>query len=165
MMKRRRMEFKTDYKARLNLLNSGKNRIIFRKTARYIIGQYVKSEEAEDYVILGLTSKELMKYGWPQSLQGSLKSIPASYLTGFLLGKKILDKEEKPEVIFDIGLLRSIPKSRIYSFLKGVIDSGIKVKYKEEMIPDENRIKGRHLKNSVPEIFNKIKETIEKKFV
>lgn len=159
------MENKTDYKARLKLLNSGRNRIVFRKTARYIIGQYVKSGEAKDYVILGLTSKELLKYGWPQSLQGSLKSIPASYLTGFLLGKKILDKEEKPEAIFDIGLLRSIPKSRIYSFLKGVADSGINLKYKEEMIPDENRIKGRHLKNSIAENFNKIKENIEKKFV
>jgi large subunit ribosomal protein L18 len=165
MIKRRRMEFKTDYKARLKLLNSGKNRIIFRKTGRYIIGQYVKSEEAQDYVILGVTSKDLLKYGWPESLQGSLKSIPASYLTGFLLGKKILDKDEKAEAIFDIGLLRSIPKSRVYSFLKGVSDSGIKIKYKEEMMPDENRLRGRHLKNSIAENFNKIKENIEEKFV
>ena len=97
MMKRRKQEKKTDYKARLNMLKSGKGRIVFRKTKRYIIGQYIKSEEAKDSVIIGLTSKELLKYGWPASLEGSLKSLPACYLAGFLLGKKILDKEEKTD--------------------------------------------------------------------
>jgi len=165
MIKKRRREGKTDYKAKLKLLESGENRIIFRKTNRYIIGGYIKSSEAKDYVIIGLTSKELLKYGWPESLVGSLKSVPASYLTGYLLGKKIIDKDDKVKAIFDLGLIRSIPKSRAYSFLKGVVDSGIEMKYKEKMLPDETRIKGRHLKNSIAENFNKIKENIDKKFV
>lgn len=163
--KRRRKEEKTDYKARIGLLKSGKERVVFRKTNRYVIGQYVKSSEAKDSVIIGLTSKELLKYGWPESLANSLKSIPASYLTGFLLGKKIIDKNEKAEAIFDIGLLTSIKKSRIYSFLKGVIDAGVEVKANEKMFPDEKRIRGTHLKNSVSENFDKIKNNIEKKFV
>jgi len=159
--KRRRREGKTDYKARINLLRSGKARIVFRKTNRYVIGQYVKSEEAKDYVLVGLTSKKLLKYGWPQSAQGSLKSLPACYLTGFLLGKKVLDKGEE-EGVFDIGLLRSVIKSRVYSFLKGIIDAGIKVNYKEDMFPEKERLEGGHLKSKID--VNKIKENIERKF-
>ncbi len=161
--KRRRREGKTDYKARINLLRSGKDRIVFRKTNRYVIGQYIKSEEAKDYVLVGLTSKQLLEYGWPQSSRGSLKSLPACYLTGFLLGKKILDKYgEGTESIFDIGLLRSIVKSRVYSFLKGVVDAGIKVNYKEDMFPEKERLEGKYLKSKIE--VNKIKENIEGKF-
>ncbi|MBU1136450.1 MAG: 50S ribosomal protein L18 [Nanoarchaeota archaeon] len=161
-MKRRR-EGKTDYKARLALLKSEKPRIVFRKTNKYIIGQYIKSKEARDKVIIGVNSKELQKYNWPKNPPASLKSISASYFTGLLLGKKIQDKEETPEVIFDIGLLRSTNKSKCYSFLKGIIDSGIKIKTKETVFPDEKRIAGEHLKNKID--FNKIKQNIEKKFV
>jgi len=163
-MKKRRKEGKTDYKARLKMLKSGKPRIVFRKTNKQIIGQYVKSKEARDYVVIGVTSKELLKYGWPKNCEGSLKSIPASYLTGYLLGKKIMDRNGE-EAIFDIGLYRSIAKSRIYSFLKGVVDAGVKIKYKEEMFPDKSRIEGKHMKKPIAENFNKIKENIDKKFV
>ena len=159
MKAKRRTRGKTDYKARIKLLKSRKGRIIFRKTNKYIIGQYIKSKEAKDYVVLGVTSKNLLNYGWPESSKGSLKSLPACYLTGFLLGNKILDKDEK-EGIFDLGLLRSIPKSRAYAFLKGVSDSGVKIKVGEKMFPQEGRIK----KISWAEIdFNKIKKNIEGK--
>ncbi len=163
--RKRRREGKTDYKARIALLRSGKARVVFRKTNRYVIGQYVKSTEGRDKVIIGLNSKELLKYGWPENLKGSLKSLSACYLTGFLLGKKILDKEEKVEAIFDIGLLRGIKKSREYAFLKGVIDAEVKIGGKKEIFPDEERLKGEHLKKNLREIFNKIKENIEKKFI
>ncbi|MEK6820312.1 MAG: 50S ribosomal protein L18 [Nanoarchaeota archaeon] len=159
--KKRRREGKTDYKARMEMLKARKPRIIFRKTSRYIIGQYVKSEDAKDKVMINLTSKELLKYGWPESSRGSLKSLPACYLAGFLLGKKIL--EEKPEeAILDIGLLKSIKGSRIYAFLKGVVDAGVKIKVKEKMFPDESRLRGRHIRNNIAEIFNKVKEKIER---
>lgn len=158
--KRRRREGKTDYKARLSLLKSGKARIVFRKTNKYLIGQYVKSKEAQDFVEVGVSSKELTKYGWPNDATGSLKSITASYLTGFLLGRKIIDKEGKTSAILDIGLLRNIPKSRIYGFLKGVVDAGVAVPCKKEMFPDESRIYGRHMKKNIE--FEKIKEEVEK---
>lgn len=161
MKLKRRIKGKTDYKARINLLRSGRARVVFRKTNRYIIGQYVKSREAKDYVVLGVNSKDLLNYGWPDFSRGSLKSLAASYLIGFLLGKKILDRDEK-EGIFDMGLSRSIPKSRAYAFLKGVVDSGVKIKIKEEMFPNEERIK-KSLKIAIE--FDKIKENIEKKFI
>jgi len=162
--KRRRLRNKTDYKARTSFLKSEKSRVVFRKTNKYIIGQYIKSKEAQDSVITGVFSKDLMEYGWPEQLKGSLKSIPAAYLTGYLLGKNILEKQDKAEAILDIGLIRSLKKSRIYSFLKGVVDAGVKISGKQELFPDEKRIKGNHLKSTISEIFDKIKSSIDKKF-
>lgn len=158
--KRRRLENKTDYNARKIMLKSNKPRIIFRKTNKYIIGQCAISKESQDYVVTGMFSKELENYGWPKS--SSIKSIPACYLSGYLLGKKILDKEQK-EGIFDIGLGRNIHKSKTYAFLKGVVDSGVKVNHKPETFPDEARLMGKHLKKSVSML--EIKSAIDKKFV
>jgi len=157
--KRKRHKGKTDYKARLGLLKSTKPRIIFRKTNRYILGQYVTSKHAQDEVEIGITSKELIKFGWPGEMSGSLKSLPAAYLTGFLLGKKILDKEGT-EAILDLGLVRNVKKSRVYAFVKGVKDSGVEMPASEKVFPDESRIMGKHMKKN-PD-FNKIKEKIEK---
>jgi large subunit ribosomal protein L18 len=160
--KKRRLKRKTDYKARISLLRSGKPRIVFRKTNRYIIGQCVESKEAKDKVLAGKISKELLKYGWPKDAIGSLKSLPACYLTGYLLGKAVLDKD-KSEGILDIGLTRNVKKSRIYAFLKGVIDSGVKIKSGKEIFPDEKRIRGEHMKKEIN--FDEIKQNIDKKFV
>lgn len=157
--KKRRKENKTDYNTRKVLLRSDKPRILFRKTNKYVIGQYITSKESQDFVLTGVMSKELENYGWPKST--SIKSIPACYLSGFLLGKKILDKEMK-EGILDIGLLRNVKKSRIYAFLKGVIDSGVKVPHNSEVFPEEQRILGKHIKKTIELL--KIKSTIEKKF-
>ena len=157
--KRRRLENKTDYKARLVMLKSELPRVVFRKTNRYVIGQLVKSKEARDFISVGLDSRDLIKYGWPKELR-SIKSLPAAYLTGLLLGKKVVDKEGKIKAILDIGLLRSIPKSKEYAFLKGVCDAGVEVSCSEKMFPDESRISGKHLKKGIE--FEKIKQKIEK---
>ena len=158
--KRRKRKGKTDYSARIGLLKSGKPRIVFRKTNRYIIGQYVKSKEARDFVEVGANSKELLEFGWLKTALGSLKSLPAAYLTGFLLGRRISDKKGKVDAIFDIGLHRNVLKSRIYAFLKGVVDAGVGVACNEKVFPDESRIAGKHMKKNIE--FNKIKENIEK---
>jgi len=158
--KRRRREYKTDYLKRLKLLKSNYPRIVFRRTNKYIIAQYVTSKQAQDKIDLGVNSKSLMKYGWPKKSIGSLKSIPASYLTGLLMGRKITKENIKGKIIVDFGMYRVMNKKRIYAFLKGLIDSGVKLKYKEENFPSEERIKGEHLKNKIP--FNDIKFNIEK---
>lgn len=156
IVKKRRRERKTDYKARLSLIKSGLPRIVVRKTNRYVIAQYVESKEAQDKLKTGVTSKQLLKYGWEKKNEGSLKSLPACYLTGLLLGKKIQDKEQ--EVILDIGLIRNVKKNRIYAVLKGLADAGIKINHKKEVFPEEKRIRGEHLKNKID--FDKIKDNI-----
>lgn len=156
---RRRRARKTDYKARLALLKSGLPRLIVRKTNRYVISQIVKSKNAQDAIICSANSKELLKYGW----HFSLKSIPAAYLTGFLLG--IRAKKNKIEnAIVDIGLQRSTKGSRIYAALKGAVDAGVSVKYSKDIMPSEERLKGKHLKNAekIEEEINKVKEKMIK---
>jgi large subunit ribosomal protein L18 len=158
-LKKRRKEGKTDYAKRLKMLKSEKPRVVFRKTNRYILAQYISSREAKDRVGIGVTSKELLRYGWPKEAEGSLKSVTAAYLTGFLIGEKIKKKKlENP--ILDMGMYRNLYKTKVYAFLKGLIDSGIKMKFKEEIFPEEERIKGKNLKNKIP--FEEIKNKIEK---
>jgi len=158
-LKRRRKEHKTDYLKRLKSLKSGKPRIVFRRTNRYLISQYVESKEAKDKVVLGVDSKELLKYGFPENSKGSLKSIPASYLTGFLTGKKIISKKLETPIV-DFGMLRTIHKTKVYAFINGMIDAGIKIKCPKDAFPEESRIKGKNLKNKIP--FEEIKSKIEK---
>lgn len=157
--KRRRKENKTDYLKRFKLLKSEKPRIVFRKTNKYIIAQYVLSKEAQDKVGFGITSQELLKYGWPESAKGSLKSVTASYLTGYLIGKKII-KDKLSEPIIDFGMIPVLHKSKVFAFVKGAIDSGLKINCKKEAFPEEERIKGEHLKNKVK--FEDIKSKISK---
>ena len=159
IQKRRRREAKTNYLKRMKLLKGDSPRIVFRKTNRYIIAQYVTSKQAQDKVDMGVNSKELLKYGWPKEAEESLKSIPASYLTGFLIGKKILF-EKKNTPIMDFGMTRNLHKTKIYAFTKGLIDSGVKLKVdkKKDIFPDESRIKGENMKNKIN--FQKIKEKI-----
>jgi len=69
-------------------------------------------------------------------------------------------KTEGSEVILDLGMIRNIKKSRVYAVLNGLVDAGVKIKYKKEDLPNEKRIKGEHLKNKIN--FEKIKESILK---
>lgn len=155
-IKKRRRENKTDYKLRLNLLKSSHPRIVIRKTNRYFIVQVVKSEEAQDKVVIGVTSKDLLEKGWKEKMAGSLKSIPAGYLTGLLLAKKV----GKGEFIIDLGLARTIRGSRIFSVVKGLIDGGLKINANKEAFPSNERLNGEHLKDEVKKMISEVKSKI-----
>lgn len=148
-IRRRNREGKTDYKARLSLLKSKKPRLVVRKTNHYIIAQIIETNIAQDKVIAGITSSVLLKKGWPQDKIGSLKSISAAYLTGFLLGKTAKDKTK--EAILDLGLHRNIHKSRIYAVLKGVLDSGLSIPHNPEALPSEENLKKASLIDKIKE--------------
>lgn len=157
---KRRREARTDYLKRIKLLKGGVPRMVFRRTNKYLIAQYVTSSEAKDKIVFGTTSKELLKFGWPKEAHGSLKSISASYLLGSLVAKKITDKKlEKP--IVDFGMIKTLHKTKVYAFIKGLIDGGLDISCKDEAFPSEERISGQHLKNKVniEEIKSKILST------
>ena len=160
-IKRRRKENRTDYQKRMNLLKGDLPRIVFRKTNKYIISEYIVSDETKDKIELGITSKSLLKYGWPEKFKGSLKSITASYLTGFLMGRKII-KEKKETPIADFGMIRNIHKSKAFAFLNGLVDARIKMKHDKKTFPEEDRIKGKNLKEDFSKTFEIIKSKIEK---
>jgi len=151
ILKRRRLESKTDYRARLALLKSGMPRLVVRKTNKYIITQVVTSDIAQDKIIAGVNSKSLLSKGWPENAKGSLKSIPAAYLTGLLIGKLASEKKIS-EAILDMGMYRNIQKSRIYAVLKGAVDAGMKIPHSEETLP-EIKINNEKIKSA----FEKIK--------
>ena len=147
-IKLRRRKNKTDYAKRIKFLKSEKPRIVFRKTTRYFIAQYVLSEEAKDKVVFGINSKQLLKFGWPKESSNSLKTISAAYLLGLLMGKKVFEKKlEKP--IIDFGMLRVLHKTKLYGFLKGLKDSGVEIECEENLFPEEKRIEGSFLKNKI----------------
>lgn len=160
-VKKRRRQNVTDYKARMGLLKSGMPRIVFRKTNKYVVGQYVTSSAAQDKVVLNISSKMLMNYGWPKEMQGSLKSTPATYLTGMLAGKKIIKGKLKTPIV-DFGMIRVIDKGKVHAFLKGLVDAGLNIKVKDSVFPSEDRIRGKHAKKGLAEKFDEIKSKIEK---
>jgi len=160
-LRRRRLEQKTDYGKRLKLLKAEKPRMVFRKTNAAVIAQYTLSEAAQDSISFGVTSKKLLKYGWPESFKGSLKSIPASYLTGYLVAKKI-QKDGLETPIVDFGMQRTLYKTKLFAFLKGLIDAGLEISCPEEAFPEEERIMGSSMKEDFTETFNTIKSNIDK---
>jgi len=152
--KRRKRKKKTDYKLRMGLLKSSKPRLVIRRSLKNMTAQITESKNAQDKVIINAHSRELRKLGWNHSLS----NIPASYLTGFILGKKAIKINIK-EAILDIGIQKSIIKSRLYATLKGCIDAGLKVNHDPKMFPEEDRIKGKHIGKESD--FEKIKSKIQ----
>lgn len=153
-IRRRRKQFLTDYKARLGMLKSGMPRLVIRKTNRYIIAQIIESDVAQDKIIVGVTSRDLLSVGWPKELSGSLKGKSAAYLTGLLLARKTKIKT----AILDMGLQKNSHKGRIYAAVKGVIDGGLDVPCGEEALPEEDLKSG----DKVGKIFEKVKGEILK---
>jgi large subunit ribosomal protein L18 len=154
--KRRRRENKTDYRARFDILKSKLDRIVIRKTNKYIAIQQVSNSEAQDFVKVGITSKELLEHGWSEKNAGSLKSLPASYITGLLAGKKI----GKGKFIVDFGMIKNNAGSRVYAALKGLIDAGLEINANEKIFPSKERLEGSHLKPELKEMIKKVKEKV-----
>lgn len=151
--KRRRREGRTDYKARRILLTSGIPRIVVRRTNKYFILQAVESSEAQDKVIATITSKELLKNGWDSKMGGSLKSIPAGYLTGLIMAKKL----NGGKYIMDLGMARTLKGSRVFAVVKGLIDGGLDISANKKVFPSEERLAGEHLKDEVKDMIAKVK--------
>lgn len=158
--KRRRLG-KTDYKKRLKLLLSKKPRLVVRRSLKYITAQIIEFSPKGDKTLVSATSKELKKFGW----EFACDNLPAAYLTGLLIGKKALEKGIK-EAILDSGLYASTKGNRIFAVVKGARDAGLDVPVGEEVLPDEERIKGLHIARylekfkSLPEKFEEIKKKI-----
>ena len=151
---KRRREKKTNYKRRLGLLKSEKTRLVIRKRLSNISVQFINFKREGDQTIAAAFSSELKKLGWNRT-----GNIPASYLTGLLAGKRAKDKKIE-EAILDLGLQTSTKGSRIYAALKGVLDSGVNIPHSKEILPNEDRIKGKHISKDVEKQFEDIRKKI-----
>ena len=154
---RRRREFKTNYRYRLRLLKSKEPRAVVRKSLKHTIVQFVKLDTAGDKVIASASSIELKKLGWNQPTS----NLPAAYLTGLLAGKRAMEHKIDSAVL-DIGLHTPVKGSKLFASLRGILDAGVAIPHGEEIIPNEDRIAGKHISDKMSNEFEKIKTKIEK---
>ena len=138
---RRRREGRTNYHVRYRLILSKKPRVVVRKSNASTTLQLVVAEQLGDKTLLTVNSKELEDFGYTLSKS----NLPAAYLTGLLFGKKMLALGNV-EGIADIGLHASTRGNRIYAAIKGVVDAGVNVPHSPEIFPEDERIRGEHIK-------------------
>jgi len=142
MVLKRRRQQKTDYKQRLGLLKSKKHRLVVRRSLNNIHIQVIKYEPAGDKTIIEVSSKNLRKYGW-KAHGGNLSS---AYLCGLLSGLMTLKKEIN-DAVLDIGLQTSKKGSVLYAAAMGARDAGLSINIGDNILPDMNRVSGRHVSN------------------
>ena len=156
---RRRREFKTNYRYRLKLLKSKLPRAVVRKTLKHTIVQFVKFDSLGDLVLASASSIELKKFGW----NGSTSNLPTAYLTGLLAGFRAMNQKIDSAVL-DIGLHPPIKGSKVFASLRGILDAGVNVPHGEEILPEEDRVAGKHISDTTPSDFEKTKNKIFEEF-
>jgi large subunit ribosomal protein L18 len=139
---RRRREGKTDYAARIKLVEHDKSRLVVRLSNAYVSVQVINYAKEGDETVVSAISKDLAEYGW----LGGNKNTSAAYLTAYLCGKRALAKGIN-DVILDIGLKSSIKGSKVFAALKGAVDAGLNIPHGDTVLPEDDRIRGEHVAN------------------
>ena|SRR3989344_3189711 len=137
---KRRRKSRTDYNARLNLIKSGKLRLVARMSLKNIILQIIEYKKDGDVVLIAAHSNELKRYGWLYSKT----NISAAYLLGLLVAIKAKKKNLK-EAIFDSGLKKAIHSGVLFAVLNGAVNGGLKIPHNPDIFPTEARINGEHV--------------------
>lgn len=154
---RRKRTGKTDYKKRLYLLTSGKNRVVVRRSLKHLTIQLVKTGQNGDIVLASAHTRELAKLGWKHATSNT----PAAYLCGLLFARKSMEKGHS-EGVLDIGRNTSMKGGVLYSAVKGILDNGFNVPIGKEALPEEKRLKGEHIaeyaKKTQGNQFSKVKK-------
>ncbi|KAL3147037.1 60S ribosomal protein L5 [Trebouxia sp. C0009 RCD-2024] len=153
---KRRRQGKTDYRARLRLTSQDKNkyntpkyRFVVRFSNKDVTCQIAYATVAGDVVVAAAYSHELPRYG----LQAGLTNYAATYATGLLLARRVLQKfnldktytgteeatgddynveaaDEGPRpftALLDTGLKRTSTGSKVFAALKGGLDGGLDI--------------------------------------
>nr|GMD24936.1 60S ribosomal protein L5 [Ipomoea batatas]GMD24947.1 60S ribosomal protein L5 [Ipomoea batatas] len=153
-------EGKTDYRARVRLINQDKNkyntpkyRFVVRFTNKDIVAQIVSASIAGDIILASAYSHELPRYG----LEVGLTNYAAAYCTGLLLARRVLktlelDDEYEGNVeatgedfsvepgesrrpfraLLDVGLIRTTTGNRVFGALKGALDGGLDIPHSDK---------------------------------
>jgi len=156
---RRRKAGLTNYHRRLKLLRSQTPRAVVRVSNTRTTCQLTKYNAGGDEVVSTMTGSDLVnKFGWPADF--SQKSVPASYLVGFALGKSAL-KAGETEAVLDLGLASNSSGSRVYAALKGMADAGLNIPHDEDVLPSDERINGEHIDDKVAKAVEATRKKIE----
>lgn len=152
---KRRRQGRTDYRHRAALLKGRTARLVVRKSNMNIRVQFVEYKQIGDNVLASAVSTDLAELGW----SGSGKSTPGAYLTGLLAGKRAKEKG-LGDAVLDIGLRKPTKGGVVFAVLKGVLDAGIEVPHSDEMIPVQDRIAGKHMREGTAAMFETTKSKI-----
>ena len=153
---RRRREFRTDYYARKKLLRSGELRAVVRRSNKNVTVQLIEFGMEGDNVRATATTRELRKMGW----EYSCSSIPAAYLVGYLAGKRA-KKEGIEYAVLDIGMQNPKRGGVLFATVKGMTDAGLEVPHSEDVLPADDRVKGKHIDAGVDAALGKMKKKME----
>lgn len=143
---RRRREGRTDYRARLRLLKSGRPRAVVRFSRGRVLVALTTYHPEGDRILAAAESRELTRIGFPS---GRSVSTPASYLTGYLAGLRARAAGADAAVL-DVGLRRPTKGGRLMGALRGLLDAGLTIPHGEERFPSADRLNGSHLKTKLP---------------
>ena len=139
---RRRREGKTDYAARMKLVDYDKSRLVVRVSNNHATVQVIDYAPEGDITVASAVSKQLSKYGY----LGHTNNISAFYLTAYLCAKRALANGVE-NAILDIGLKSPIKGSKIFAALKGAVDAGLEIPHGDFIFPEDERIRGEHVAN------------------
>ncbi|KAH1129141.1 hypothetical protein J1N35_000519 [Gossypium stocksii] len=160
-------EGKTDYQARIRLINQDKNkyntpkyRLVARFTNKDIVAQIIHASISGDIVLAAAYSHELPHYG----LEVGLTNYAAAYCVGLLLARRVLkqlemDTEYEGNVeatgddftvepaesrrpfraLLDVGLVRTTTGNRVFGVLKGALDGGVDIPHGEKRFAGFNK--------------------------
>jgi large subunit ribosomal protein L18 len=152
---KRRRQGRTDYRHRAALLKGRTARLVVRKSNRNVRVQFVEYKDIGDNVLASAVSTDLAELGW----SGSGKSTPGAYLTGLLAGKRAKEKG-LGDAVLDIGLRKPTKGGVVFAVLKGVLDAGVEVPHSDDMIPGQERIAGKHMREGTSAMFETTKSKI-----
>ena len=155
---KRRRNGRTDYRRRMRMLRGGVPRAVVRVSNTQVTCQLAEFRMDGDNIIASVTGNTLAKYGWPDG--ASRKSVPACYVAGYALAKSAIAAGHD-SAILDIGLAASSPGSRIFAALRGMVDAGLEVPHGESVLPDDDRINGTHIDDSIATAVEAAKKAIE----
>ena len=153
---RRRREGRTDYYVRRKLLRGGETRAIVRRSSKNVSIQFADFDMGGDEIVTSANSRELKALGW----EHSCSSVPAAYLTGYLAGKKAL-KAGIDYAVLDIGMQNPQYGGVLFATVSGMIDAGLEVPCSEDVLPEEDRLLGKHIDESIEADVNTVKEKME----
>ncbi|KAL3616271.1 60S ribosomal protein L5-B [Castilleja foliolosa] len=164
---KRRRQGKTDYRARIRLINQDKNkyntpkyRFVVRFTNKDIVAQVVSASITGDHVLSAAYAHELPHFG----LKVGLTNYAAAYCTGLLLARRVLKKLEMADeyegnveatgedysvepgesrrpfrALLDVGLLKTTTGNRVFGALKGALDGGLDIPHSEKRFAGFNK--------------------------
>ena len=121
---KRRYKALTNYKRRLALVKGSYDRVAVRKSNKRIIAEVIHYEEKGDKVLVYVDSNGLRTFNWP-----ARSNRMTAYLTGVLLARTVAKKlKGNAEYVLDIGLSSPVKNSIPFTFAKGCVDGGLKLK-------------------------------------